>query len=440
MMIPSRRLVLVGALTFGLALAVFANHRLWPALVATDLAIALVAAVDALWARRGFVEVERLPPATFSIGRSNVVELTLTSRARRTLTVAITDDLFPSARAEGLPATLVLPAGASATVRYVVRPTERGAFALGDHHLRWSSPLGLWQRQRRQPARHAVRVYPDLQAVRSWELLARQDREHALWRTVRLRGGETEFERLREYQRDDEFRNIDWKATARHQKLITREHQLERNQSLIFALDCGRLMTAESDGLSQLDHALNASLMLAHVALRLGDHVGQLAFDAEVRRFVAPAAGRSSSQRFMHASYDLQPRPCETDYRVAQTQLALRARKRSLVVLFTQVIDDLGARELVRFAKGLLPRHLALVVLFRDSDVEQLAEAPGVSGPRPPAIDQCVAAAAAEHLVWRERLIGELKRGGVLTLDVVPRQLTAALVHQYLEIKARQLL
>ena len=438
MMIPSRRLVLVGALTLGLALAVFANRRLWPALIVTDLAIALVAAVDALWARRGFVEVERLKPATFSLGRANAVELTISSRARRTLTVEVTDDLFPSARGEGLPATLVLPPGASATVRYRVRPTERGAFALGDHHLRWSTPLGLWQRQRRQPARDEVHVYPDLQAVRAWELLARQDREHALWRTVRLRGGETEFERLREYQRDDEFRNIDWKATARNQKLITREHQLERNQSLLFALDCGRLMSAESGGQSQLDHALNASLMLSHVALRLGDHVGQLAFDSVVRRFVTPAPGRRSNQRIIQASYDLQPRPCETDFRVAQAQLVLRVRKRSLVVLFTQVIDDLGARELVRFAKGLMPRHLALVVLFRDADIEQLAEAPGAGGMR--AIDQCVAAAAAEHLVWRERLIGELRQGGVLTLDVAPRQLTAALVHQYLEIKARQLL
>jgi uncharacterized protein (DUF58 family) len=437
MILPSRRLVALGAATIALALAVFVERRLWPALIGADLALALVAAVDALVGRRVIVDIERRPPGTFSIGRANPVELTVQSRARRRLRVEIMDDLFPSAHSDELPLTVTLPPGASATLRYRVRPSERGAFALGAHHLRWPTPLGLWMRQHRVAAHHDVRVYPDLQAVRAYELLARQDREYALWRTVRMRGGESEFERLREYQKDDEFRNIDWKATARRQKLITREHQLERNQNVVFALDCGRLMTAESDGLSQLDHALNATLMLSHVALRLGDHVGQLAFDAEVRSFLAPTSGRRASQRIVQASYDLQPRLCETDFRAAQAQLAARARKRSLVVLFTQVIDDLGARELSRFARSLMPRHLALVVLFRDAQVERMAETP-LAGAA--ALDLTMGAAAAELLLWRERLLGELTRAGVLTLDVAPRQLTPALIRKYLEIKARQLL
>jgi uncharacterized protein (DUF58 family) len=437
MMVPSRRLVGLGAVTLLLAFAVFADRRLWPALLWADLGLLLVAAVDALLGRRVLVDIERRPPGTFSIGRANPVELSVHSRARRPLALQIVDDLFPSARSDELPLSVTLPPGASATLRYRVRPSQRGAFALGAHHLRWPTPLGLWMRQQRVDARHQVRVYPDLQAVRAYELLARQDRELALWRTVRMRGGESEFERLREYQKDDEFRNIDWKATARRQKLITREHQLERNQNVLFALDCGRLMTAESDGLSQLDHALNATLMLSHVALRLGDHVGQVAFDAEVRSFLQPTAGRRASQRIVQASYDLMPRLCETDYRAAQAQLASRARKRSLVVLFTEVIDDLGARELSRFARSLMPQHLALVVLFRDAAVERMAEAPLGSAV---SLDLTMSAAAAEVLLWRERLLGELTRAGVLTLDVSPRQLTPALIRKYLEIKARQLL
>ena len=117
--------------------------------------------------------------------------------------------------------------------------------------------------------------------MRVYELLARQSRENLLVRAVRLRGGENEFERLREYRRDDEYRNIDWKATARRGRLIVREYQQERNQTVVCLLDCGRLMTAESDGLAQLDHALNAVLMLAHVAARAGDQLGLMAFDAQ---------------------------------------------------------------------------------------------------------------------------------------------------------------
>src|SRR5262249_28313954 len=157
------------------------------------------------------------------------------------------------------------------TARYRVRPTRRGAHALGDLHVRYASPLGLWIRQIRVQAELPVKVYPDVQAVRAYELLARQDRDPSGLRASRRRGGESEFERLREYRREDEFRSIDWKATARQKKLIAREYQLESNQSILFLLDAGRLMTAETDGLSLFDHALNATLMLSHVASRAGD-------------------------------------------------------------------------------------------------------------------------------------------------------------------------
>src|SRR6185369_8004458 len=135
------------------------------------------------------------------------------------------------------------------------------------------TPLGLWWRQQRVVASDAVRVYPDVRAVRTYDLLARQNREALMARAARLRGGETEFERLRDHLRDDPFRFIDWKATARRQKLTVREHQKERDQTVVCVLDSGRLMTAQSDGLTYFDHALNATLMMAHVAARAGDHI-----------------------------------------------------------------------------------------------------------------------------------------------------------------------
>jgi uncharacterized protein (DUF58 family) len=441
-MVPARRLVLLSALLLTLAVAALADARLHAPLYALDALVALMALVDALLGRGLVVSAERRVPGTLSIGRPNVIEVELRSSSRRHLVVQLVDDAWSTARTD-LPLTATLKPRGGVLVRYRLIPQERGAFVLGDHHLRWPTPLGLWLRQRRIAAQHPVRVYPDLQAVRAYELLARQDREHALLRTARLRGGESEFERLREYQKDDEFRNIDWKATARRQTLIARDYQLERNQNLIFALDSGRLMTAQSDGapgqkgLSHFDCALNATLMLSHVALRLSDHVGQLCFDSEVRSFVPPATGRRASQQVVRASYDVMPRLVETDFRVALDQLARRARKRSLVVLFTQVIDDPGARDLVTLARSLLPRHLPLVVLFRDVALYQLADAhPSAEAP----LDLCIRGAAAELLAWRERLLSELKRAGVLTLDVAPAQLTPALINSYLEIKARQLL
>jgi uncharacterized protein (DUF58 family) len=435
--VPSTRFVLlaVAPLLFGVVTALEPRFALPMLLV--DLAIALLAAADAWFGRRVLVRVEREPPRIFSVGRANLVRLHLHSQARRPLQVQVNDDAAPELAVEGLPKAVQAPGPGHALVTYHVRPSRRGLYALGDHHLRWPTPLGLWQRQVRVAAHHPVRVYPDVQAVRSYELLARQSLENRLVRTVRLRGGENEFEALRDYLRDDEYRAIDWKATARRQKLIAREYQQERNQSVLCMLDCGRLMSAESQGLSQLDHALNAVLMLAHVAARAGDQVGLCAFDARVRAYLPPQGGRRAAQRVVAASYDIHAEIVETDFEAAYGFLSQRLRKRSLVVLFTQVVDDESARGVVRTVRGLGPRHLPLVVLFRDDALDQMAEPRGL--PAKPA-ELYQRAAAAEAILWRDRLVRDLQETGALVLHVSPRKLTLSLINRYLGIKAQRLL
>ena len=437
-MIPSRRLVLLAIAPVILALAaLFDATLLWP-MLACDAALVALAALDALLGRRRLISVERTTSEVFSIGRANPVVLELRSTARRKLAVEVNDDLPEFAASADLPAAVEVKPGATALVRYRVTPSRRGAYALGAHHVRYPTPLGLWLRQLKIPAAQPIKVYPDVKAIRTYELLARQDREYALLRAARLRGGESEFERLRDYLKDDEFRNIDWKATARRQKLISREYQIERNQNIVFLLDCGRLMTAETGGITHLDHALNATLMMSHVAARTGDHVGLIAFDDRVRSYLPPSGGGKASQKIIQASYDLHASLVEPNYRAAFDQLALRVRKRALIVLFTHVIDDQAAKDVSHLMRKLLPRHLPLVVLFRDVEVDQLAE-PITDRPEVE-LDLYMRGAAAELIVWRDRLVRDLGRSGVLTLDTPPAKLTPALLNRYLEIKARQLL
>ncbi|MCA9661300.1 MAG: DUF58 domain-containing protein, partial [Myxococcales bacterium] len=268
------------------------------------------------------------------------------------------------------------------------------------------------------------------------ELLARQDRAASMVRASRKIGGESEFERLREYSRDDEFRAIDWKATARRQKLIARQYQIERNQTIALMIDGGRLMTTEVQGLPLFDHALNASLMLAHVGARGGDRIGLFAFSDQIQAALAPTAGRSATVHLVRATYDLHAELVEPDYGAAFSRVGRDLRQRSLVVFFTQVHDDVAAAALVRYTRGLMPRHLPLIVLLRDPAIEAMA--------RVRADDDEDAlyrrAAAAELLGWRDRLVRTLRRLGAHVLDVEPRQLTADVVNRYLEIKARHLL
>ncbi|UQA59573.1 DUF58 domain-containing protein [Polyangium aurulentum] len=439
-MIPSRALVLLFVGPLILSFLTLLDRSLLLYMLATDGAIVVLAGIDALLARRPLVSVERRVAHVLSIGRPNVVTLELRSSARRKLRVLVQDDLFSSAESEDLPLSAELPARGRATLRYRLKPSRRGAHTLGAHHVRYASPLGLWIRQLRIADETQVKVYPDLEAVRAYELLARQDRDPAGVRASRRRGGESEFERLREYRREDEYRSIDWKATARRKKVIAREYQLESDQNVVFMLDGGRLMTAESGGLSLFDHALNATLMLSHVASRGGDKVGMIAFAEEVKAYAPLAGGARATQKIVQAGYDLEPALVETSYASAFEQLHVRVKKRTLVVLFTQVVDDVASAELSKLLRGLLPRHLPLMVLLRDVDVDALVEGRTAETAALGGVAPYLRGAAAELSGFRDKLVRNLKQQGALVLDVAPEELTPALINRYLEIKARHLL
>jgi uncharacterized protein (DUF58 family) len=200
----------------------------------------------------------------------------------------------------------------------------------------------------------------------------------------------------------------------------------------MFLLDAGRLMTATTQGLSLFDHALNASLMLSHVAARAGDRVGLLAFSDVIKSFTPPAGGAAAARLVIQAGYDLHPELCETDFACAFEHVGLRIRKRSLVILFTQVVDEVAAAELLRLMRGVMPRHLPLMVILRDVEIDEIVEG-SAEGPY-------ARGAAAELSSFRDRLVRDLKRHGALVLDVAPGQLTPSLINRYLEIKARHLL
>jgi uncharacterized protein (DUF58 family) len=295
--------------------------------------------------------------------------------------------------------------------------------------------LGLFIRQIRVRAQQTVRVYPDLKQIQSFDALARENRELVLVRASRRQGGQTEFSRLRDYVPDDGFRAIDWRATARRDKLTSREYQLESNQNLMFLLEGGRMMTGIDAGLPRFDHALNAALMLAHVAARTGDRVGVLGFDEAVRVFVPPTGGSVATRSLIRATYGLHPRLVEPDYDAAFEYLVRRVRTRSLVVLFSHVLDDSVASLLVRRLNSLRRRHLPLVVMFRDRDIEGVLAEPSRG-----ASDYYAKGAAAELLRWRESVVSSMKQAGAMVLEAKSATLTGELITRYLDVKARHLL
>lgn len=432
-MIPSRRLVLIGAIPVGLALAWVVVPALLPVIAALDGLIAAVALIDALRSG-GSVSLRREHGPVASVGVRFEVALVVRNTTRRRLELVVADDA-PCA-VDGLPITLRLDAGQAVRVSYGLTPSRRGRYVFGPITARWSSPFGLWSRQVRAPGasgEDAFRVYPDFSYLRQDVLRGRQDERRMPVRARRRPGGESEFERLRNYVPGDPYRHIDWKATARRQKFVSREYGQEVNQNVVFLLDAGRTMGASLGGLTAFDVALNAALAMGHAALRRGDRVGFLVFDREVRAWMPPRGGSRSGARLLQGTYDVFPSMHEPDYAGAFRHLTGAVRRRSLVVLMTTAHDQVNADAASAVVGALAGRHLPLCVWLRDPTLDALTDGGGEASPY-------VRAAAGELTRWREAALASWRQRGALVVDCAPDLLSARLLDSYLEVKARRLL
>lgn len=436
-LVPTRRLVVLAFVAALVAVLAGYADALRVPLFVLDFVIAIAALGDAVALRGKRLAVSRSVPSIFSIGRANVVTLTVENKSPRALRLLIGDDPIGDARADGMPARAVIAPHGTIVVRYDVTPSARGPRKFREVTVQYGGPLGLFARRERFEAEADVDVYPDVHAARALELLRRQGRKDARLGSLRVRGGDTDFERLRPYARGDEPRHVDWRATARRDDVTVRQYQAESDQNVIFALDIGRAMRGQdgSGELSAVDHAMNAALLAADVALRGGDKAGLVVFDDSARVWLPPTGGRSSARKLTRGIYALDAGLAATDYRAAMAFVRARVKARSLVIIFTNVLDPRSAKELASAVKTLLPLHLPLCVLMKDLDVEALARS-GVARTD----DLYVRAAAAETLNHRDELIRSLKKSGVLVLDAAPGEVTPALVKSYLEIKARRLL
>lgn len=434
---PNKRLALLAAIPCALS----------PAALLGELGAALTFAAWVGWAMAAVFDLRSLPRAAeltierqcgrvASLRKPHRVLLTLANRGSRTLVLAVRDGAGPELDPQPAEFTLTLAPRGRLSAGYQLRAARRGAFRLSDCHVRLESDWRLWRRRIVYPLTSPLNVYPDMQQLRQYSLLARTDRLSLLGvRRARRIGQDHEFERLRDYTTDDNYKHIDWRATARRRKLIVRDYQSSQSQRIVLLLDCGRMMANHSRGLTLLDHALNSALMLSYVALRQGDAVGLIAFSDEVTRFVPPHSGPKQMNRLLYAVFDRFPRMVESRYDTAFRYLAAHCRRRALVVLLTNIIDDVNAKAVEGYLTHLVGRHLPLAVLPRD---EQLFDA--VADEHPGSEGIWTAAAAAGILSWRHRLIADLRRRSALVVDALPHEMTAPLINRYLEIKARHLL
>lgn len=434
---PTPRSVLLLAIGFPIALLpALGAPSLWPLWLSFVAAAVMLTTLDSLlMLPAARLDVSVTDPSALYIGDSDelVVDLSARQWPRRLRIEALCDldhALLPEPTR-----TVLIGAGSSGTASFRLTAKRRGRVRIERIWLRWTGPLGLASRTHCHEVGAEIPVVPNVRAVRSAALrFFAADAQLGL-KVDRHRGDGSEFEALRDYIVGMDHRSIDWKQSARHRKLVSKEFRTERNHQIVLAIDTGYLMSEPLDGIPKLDHAINAALMLGYFSLRAGDRVSLYAFDAAIRAFTEPQGGVAAFPRLQHLSADLDYHNEETNFTLGLAELAARLKRRSLVVVLTDFVDPITAELMVENLQRLARRHLVLFVATRDPNLERVADA------RPDDVRDVHRAVVANQLD-RERdvVVERLRRSGVHCIDVAPEQVSIEMLNSYLDIKRREMI
>ncbi|MCA9320881.1 MAG: DUF58 domain-containing protein [Planctomycetes bacterium] len=435
---PTRKgLVVVGLGFIPAILVVLLDGRFWALWPLAAVLIGIAVAIDAaLMPGRGQVDIDLTIPERLPLGQPSAVGLTIHAHSRFLFgrRVELMAELEP-ALGQATPITLDFDAEGLLQAELPLRPSRRGPHRWLAFWVRWQSPLGLMERTIREARDQTIRVLPDLAAVERAALsyLLRNDpfSGHSRQRFI---GEGSEFDGLVEFQPGHDSRSLDWKATARHRKLLVREHRAETNHHVVIALDTGRLMCEPIDGLTRLDHAIHATLMLSWAALKAQDRVAVCGFDERLVMHHESRGGVHAIGGIRERLAALEYSFAETNFTLSLAQISQRLRRRSLLVVLTEFNDAIVAGLMRDALERLSRRHLVLFVSLRSPELKELA----LSRPGDLA-DVNRAVVAAGLVAERRAVLSQLKRDGVHVLDVDAADLSSALVNRYLDILRREL-
>jgi len=381
----------------------------------------------------GNLRLTRTFDPVLSVRAWNKIRLSLHNDGPERVKLALRDEPPERFSVENQEFSVSLEPGAERDLEYEVRPVERGSDAFRGTFVRIHCPLGLAMRQAFLETEQPVRIYPNVLALREFNLLRQQGRLRDIGiRRSRNRGLGTEFESLRQYAEGDDYRKIDWKATARKGDLMVRQYEQERNQPVIICIDTGRHMLSEVYGVRKLDHVLDSLLMLANAAAIAGDQVGLLVFSDKVRRYLPPKRGKSQIGLIIEACHDLVAEPVESDMPGALAYLSSRWNRRSLLVMFSDCVDPDRARDLLQGLGPIARRHLTLFCRINDGRINEI-EAKRTQTVQ----DMYQKAAAALVMEDRRAALSLFTSAKVNVLDSEPQELAAKLVNYYFMVKEK---
>lgn len=380
------------------------------------------------------VSLQRITSDRFSNGDDNKVEIQIMNNYPFRIRASVIDEVPDQFQARNFLLQTVVDSRQRKSINYVLRPVERGEYQFNAIRLFAKSPLQLINRRITKDTRQVVKVLPSYFSLRQFELKAHSSNlTEAGNKKIRKIGHSLEFEQIKEYVTGDDIRSINWKATARKGQLMANNFTDERSQQIYCIIDKGRVMKMPFEGMSLLDYAINATLILLRVALIKQDKAGLITFDENVGNFLPADRKAVQMAGILETLYNQHTKFMESDYEKLFALIRTRITQRSLVVLFTNFESMSGLQRQLPYIRGIARNHLVLVVFFENTELRKLTESPADT------IETLYTKTIAEKFVYEKRLIvKELQQHGIFTILTAPQNLTVDTVNKYLELKARQ--
>lgn len=423
-------IALMGGLVFlALGLAAFAPGA-WVIIGPAMASVLVLIATDALLSRSSrMMQLSVEAPPVYYVGPDNPLTIKLDYKGRGAATRAdVKLDVNDKVEAPDM-----MPLPSSGALAYALHLNQRGEAIIKNVWLRWRGPFGLTMKQVRFPVDLVRPITPDIRALQSDAIrLINREADFGLKSQID-RGDGSEFDALREFVSGMDRRSLDWKASARHRTLMAKEFQTERNHNVVLAYDTGRLMCEPIDGLSRLDHAVHAGMLLSYASLRGGDRVGIYGFDTRPKVMTGLVRGQSAFGRLQAEMGRLDYSTLDANYTLGLTRLSSSLNRRSLIILFTDFIDTIQAELMLENAARLARKHLLVFAVFEDTDLKRIAHQ------RPRDASDITRAVIADQLLTNRKMVhNRLRKIGVEVLEAPANQFSGALLSKYLEITRQE--
>jgi uncharacterized protein (DUF58 family) len=397
------------------------------------LGLALVVDTLLIYSIKNGVKAERWLPDRFSMGDDNKVILLFQNHYHFPVNISVIDELPVQFQERKWLRKLRMEAKGKSMIEYKLRPVTRGEYVFHDINVYVQAPLGLVKRRYIFPAQHTVKVYPSFVQMRRYQLLAVSNRlQEAGVKKIRRIGHSLEFEQIKDYVRGDDYRTINWKATARKGNLMVNSFTDERSQQVYCLINKGRVMKMPFDNLTLLDHAINASLVLSNVALIRQDKAGLITFEREIDTFLPADKKPTQMNLILESLYRQQTTFLEPDFEKLFSVIRNRITNRSLLILFTNFESLESLNRALPALKRMAHYHLLLLVFFENSELKSITSKQATT------LEGIYIKTIAEKFAYEKRqMVKELHKNGILSILTTPANLTVNTINRYLELKTR---